>query len=67
MSKPITCRSCGLEFDVPRKRGRPPVVCDDCRETPQPKEEKVSTKDRVDRLEMLLKSQGKHITQQKDW
>lgn len=27
----LTCRSCGLAFERPITRGRPPLRCDDCR------------------------------------
>lgn len=27
----ITCRSCNKSFEKPKRRGRPPVVCDDCK------------------------------------
>lgn len=30
--KTITCNECGVDFTIPKRRGRPPVKCEECRE-----------------------------------
>lgn len=73
------CR-CGQTFTYEKKRSRPPVWCESCRESINasersrirrdehnalPPEERttMSPKDRVDYLELLLRSRGTHISQ----
>jgi DNA replicative helicase MCM subunit Mcm2 (Cdc46/Mcm family) len=54
------CARCGKEFELPRQRGRPAKKCEECRNSAKTGPS-VSVK--VDRLEMLLRSRGQHIDQ----
>ena len=60
--------ACGEAFVFEVRRGRPPKSCQKCRLVPKayppPVKEKLTAQERVDRLEMMLKSEGKHIGQQ---
>lgn len=71
----LTCRSCEEVFEKVG-RGRNPTRCPTCRAQEKVvkqtqrelAEPKVSSTERVDRLEILLKAQGTHISQhQKDY
>jgi hypothetical protein len=62
----IICRTCGGDFEYQPKRGRPPVACSVCKAAPKVAEEKISAKQRVDRLELMLRVRNTHVEQQKD-
>jgi hypothetical protein len=73
-----TCR-CGTVFTTEIKRGRPKVWCDSCRDeinsgarnrmrveeerAKPPEEREMTPGERIDYLELLLKSRGTHISQ----
>ena len=72
----LFCIACQEVFMMPARRGRPPQFCSRCSGDPDTvykveneaaltrKEERIiSAKERVDRLEMMLKSTGNHISQ----
>jgi hypothetical protein len=72
----LLCKGCNEIFAIPSRRGRPPAFCAKCGGDPDTvykveseqkvsaKEERlISAKERVDRLEMMLKSNGNHISQ----
>ena len=72
----LFCDACNEVFTMPARRGRPPRFCSKCGGDPDivykvesaveltRKEERlISAKERVDRLEMLLRSTGNHIKQ----
>lgn len=77
----LLCAACNEIFAIPARRGRPPKFCSKCGGDPdtvdrvtssQDAEEKaerlISANERIDRLEMLLKSRGTHISQnQQSW
>lgn len=72
----LFCKGCEEIFAIPSRRGRPPAFCKNCggdqdvvdkvqiaQNTTARQERLISAKDRVDNLEMLLKSRGNHISQ----
>jgi hypothetical protein len=72
----LFCVGCNEVFMMPARRGRPPSFCSKCGGDPDvvykveneafltKKEERlISAKERVDRLEMMLRSTGSHISQ----
>lgn len=72
----LFCVGCNEVYMMPSRRGRPPQFCSKCSADPDTvykveneafltkKEERaISAKERVDRLEMMLKSRGHHISQ----
>lgn len=64
----LICDSCGSEFPRPQTRGRPPKSCVPCREKPKAVAVKdiLEGKQRVDALDLMLKSRGTHLSQQKE-
>lgn len=69
MTREAFCLTCGVKFELPVQRGRPPTKCETCRKAPQVTKvkEKLTAVEIVDRLEENLKRSGRHISQQKDW
>jgi len=59
----MICEECLQEFELPKTRGRPPKRCVTCRENHPKPTVSVGSLDRVANLEMLLKSRGTHISQ----
>lgn len=68
------CLACKEVFAIPARRGRPPNYCSECissgraQSYEEQRMESLTEKARVrvDNLEMMLKSRGTHIRQQKD-
>lgn len=68
------CQSCNEVFSIPSRRGRPPKYCTRCIKGGETQTHDEAYRDalqeraneRVDNLEMLLRSRGTHIKQQKD-
>lgn len=58
------CRTCAQPFERPRRRGRPPVECPECKNKPKKAEPRISGVEAVDRLEAMLRSRGTHLSQQ---
>lgn len=60
----INCRACRNDFTMPAKQGRKPVHCPAC-SAPGTTKSSVSNAGNavVDRLEMMLRSRGTHISQ----
>lgn len=64
-----TCTVCQATFENPSKRGRPALRCNACRlANLKPLElttlrSSISTKERIDRLELALKANQSHISQ----
>lgn len=71
----LFCHACNEVFTFPARRGRPPKYCTNCigsgkaetHEEARLKSDKEKARLRCDNLEMLLKSRGTHISQQKNW
>jgi hypothetical protein len=72
----LFCKGCNDVFMMPSRRGRPPQFCSKCGGDPDTvykvetevklnaaQERLISAKERVDRLEMMLRSTGNHISQ----
>ncbi len=72
----LFCVGCNEVFMMPARRGRPPSFCSKCSGDPntvhkveaeaaltKKQERLISAKERIDRLEIMLKSIGSHISQ----
>lgn len=77
MTKTLLCITCGQPFTVPKQRGRPRKWCDSCKGAPVPSSRadnslsqltgivpQLNPTERIDRLELMLKSAGLHLSQQ---
>lgn len=75
----LFCKGCSDIFAIPSRRGRPPEFCKNCAkkdelgELPITETEiekkadlRAAAEARVDRLEMMLRSTGNHISQHRD-
>lgn len=64
----VLCKKCGDVFARPTQRGRPPSFCKKCDEEklPETEQRQITAKERVDRLEMMLRSRNTHIGQHRD-
>lgn len=70
----VLCAACKEVKTMPARRGRPPKFCDECTTNgntfsyEQTRRELATAraKERVDRLEILLKSTGSHLSQQEE-
>ena len=72
----LFCGQCENVFAIPARRGRPPKFCQKCTsggayessdgEAELREKKRIEAEARVDRLEMLLKSRGSHISQHRD-
>lgn len=68
------CQECGFHYYTNGKRGRPPKRCAPCKDnTPRATNPEADAEIRrrkaretVDRLEMMLRSRGSHISQNRD-
>lgn len=69
------CAKCEQVKMIPARRGRPPQYCASCTETGDAEkhhneveqtERKQTAIERIDNLELMLKSRGLHLSQQKD-
>lgn len=61
----VMCENCHEIFTIEARKGRPPLFCKECedkKESPDELKRKLA-KERIDRLEMLLRSTGSHISQ----
>jgi len=67
----LFCNGCENIFAIPARRGRPPKFCVKCTNTGEAETYdetrqaniKAAAEARVDRLEMMLKANGSHISQ----
>jgi uncharacterized Zn finger protein len=61
----IQCKVCSEIFVVKTRRGRPPTRCGDCegKALPVAEVKLIDANERMDRLEIMLKSRGNHISQ----
>lgn len=67
----IQCRHCTEIFAIPARRGRPQYYCDQCISSGLAPTSDVATRDRkeqlakerIDRLEIMLRSRGLHLKQ----
>lgn len=64
----LICATCHEEFERPGRRGRIPKICPTCRFKPkelgsESTKKTLDPKERVDRLEILLKASNLHISQ----
>lgn len=73
------CVGCHEIFHIPSRRGRPPNVCEKCiqakkaespeiakqivQEAVKAEERALTVSERIDRLDMMLRSRGSHIQQ----